>query len=422
LGRVVGFAFLGGVMGLVGSAFRLSHIFLSLLTIFVGLTMMILGIKLTELFPRINKMSITLPSGIGKMFGVHKKESDAAAPFLLGVLTFFLPCGFTQAMQLFALSTGNMMSGALIMGFFALGTVPGLLGIGGLVSFMKGQGARLFFKIAGITVILLGIFNIQNGWYVFAHTFSSTVQQNSVAITNSTVQEIRMTESAYGYSPSEFTIKQNVPVRWIITAQDVFSCASSLVVPQLGIIKQLQKGENVIEFTPTKIGNIFFSCSMGMYRGVFHVVSNGASQQKNEVALTENAVDYQAGGGCGMMQGKSRGGCGGCGGRNNNFQPTQQIPAEVTNDTQVLRAVYTAQNDLQPNNFTVKKGIPARLEIDVEDDGSGCMSTITIQNLVQKVERLQKGNTIVFDFTPDTAGSYLITCAMGVPRGKIVVQ
>jgi plastocyanin domain-containing protein len=84
--------------------------------------------------------------------------------------------------------------------------------------------------------------------------------------------------------------------------------------------------------------------------------------------------------------------------------------------------VYTAQNDLQPNNFTVKKGIPARLEIDVEDDGSGCMSTITIQNLVQKVEPLQKGNTIVFDFTPDTAGSYLITCAMGVPRGKIVVQ
>ena len=62
------------------------------------------------------------------------------------------------------------------------------------------------------------------------------------------------------------------------------------------------------------------------------------------------------------------------------------------------------------------------MEIDVQDDGSGCMSTITIQNLVQNVERLQKGNKIVFDFTPEKEGSYLITCAMGIPRGKIVVE
>ncbi|HCB52054.1 TPA: hypothetical protein DEP21_05855 [Patescibacteria group bacterium] len=58
---------------------------------------------------------------------------------MAGVLTFFLPCGFTLAMQILAISSGNFWMGGLIMGFFALGTLPGLLGIGGLLARAKGQ-------------------------------------------------------------------------------------------------------------------------------------------------------------------------------------------------------------------------------------------------------------------------------------------
>jgi len=50
------------------------------------------------------------------------------------------------------------------------------------------------------------------------------------------------------------------------------------------------------------------------------------------------------------------------------------------------------------------------------------MSTIKIQTLFESPQYLEAGKTIVMDFTPQTAGSYLITCAMNVPRGTIKVE
>jgi plastocyanin domain-containing protein len=85
------------------------------------------------------------------------------------------------------------------------------------------------------------------------------------------VQVIKMTQSASGYSPKTLRVKAGVPVRWIITSESSFTCASSIVVPSLGIRTNLQKGENVIEFTPTEKGSIPYSCSMGMYRGTILV-------------------------------------------------------------------------------------------------------------------------------------------------------
>jgi plastocyanin domain-containing protein len=34
----------------------------------------------------------------------------------------------------------------------------------------------------------------------------------------------------------------------------------------------LAPGENIVEFTPQTVGQIKFSCSMGMYTGYFNVV------------------------------------------------------------------------------------------------------------------------------------------------------
>jgi sulfite exporter TauE/SafE len=66
-------------------------------------------------------------------------------------------------MQLYAISTGSPIQGALTMGVFALGTTPGLLGVGGLTSIIKGEYSKLFFKTAGVIVVLLALFNVSNG-------------------------------------------------------------------------------------------------------------------------------------------------------------------------------------------------------------------------------------------------------------------
>ncbi len=272
IGRVLGFAILGGFIGFIGQAFRPSNNLLGFLTVLIGGVMIFFGLKLIEIFPVLRDKSITLPSGIARFFGLKKevKEYSHKGAMMAGALTFFLPCGFTQAMQLYAVSTGSFWQGTAIMGLFAIGTAPGLLGIGGLTSIFKGRKARIFFMTAGIAVILLGWVNITNG----SRLFGSRVDTKAVvtAFTDQNAQEVRMTQSRAGYSPNIFTIKKGQPVKWIINSETSLSCTAYLVVPKYGISKSLQSGENIITFTPTETGEIPFSCSMGMYRGKFIVV------------------------------------------------------------------------------------------------------------------------------------------------------
>ncbi len=270
LGRISGFAVFGGVIGLIGQAFKPSNNLLGLLTVLIGGVMIFFGLKLIEIFPALRDKNITLPSGIARLFGLKKevKEYSHKSALIMGTLTFFLPCGFTQAMQLYAVSTGSFWQGAAIMGLFALGTAPGLLGIGGLTSVFKGHKARIFFMVAGLAVIMLGWVNITNGSRLFG--FRADIKSTPTVV-DQQAQEVRMTQSRTGYSPNIFTVKKGQPVKWIINSETSLTCAAYLVMPKYGISKSLHTGENIITFTPTEVGEIPFSCSMGMYRGKFIV-------------------------------------------------------------------------------------------------------------------------------------------------------
>lgn len=158
-GRLLGFALLGGILGAVGSAIGISFTLGAILGIIASLVMIVLGLNLVGVF---EKSTITLPSGIFNFF--RKIEHQTLAPFLLGVGTFFLPCGFTQSMQIAALSSGSFVSGMLIMFAFALGTLPMLALLSfGSASFAHSKHAPLFFKSAGVVVIGLGVFALLAG-------------------------------------------------------------------------------------------------------------------------------------------------------------------------------------------------------------------------------------------------------------------
>ena len=274
LGRIVGFAALGGLIGLVGGALQPSVKVMAVLTLLVGLVMVVLGLKLIEIFPILQRVNITLPKFISKLLGVKSSEQEYShrGAFVGGIMTFFLPCGFTQAMQLYAISTGGFISGALIMSLFALGTAPGLLGVGGLASVFKGAKAKLFFATAGIAVIALGIFNISNASNTLFPGGSVTQKDVNPNAVVGTVQEVKMTQNSFGYSPNQFTVKKGSTVKWIINSTSQYTCASYITMPKMGIAQPLKSGENIIQFTPTQTGEIAFSCSMGMYRGKFLII------------------------------------------------------------------------------------------------------------------------------------------------------
>jgi sulfite exporter TauE/SafE len=163
LGRLVAFFFLGGVIGTIGSSFQLGITGTFLMTFAVAIVMFILGLNLLDVFPWAKKLQPTLPKFISNHLLGAKKINHTLTPILLGVATFFLPCGFTQSMQVYALSTGSFWSGAMTMLVFALGTLPVLAILSFSSLSIQGKAnSGIYFKTAGIIVILFALFNLIN--------------------------------------------------------------------------------------------------------------------------------------------------------------------------------------------------------------------------------------------------------------------
>lgn len=159
LGRLVSFALLGGILGMVGNFIGINFTITTILGIVASIVMIFLGLNLIGIF---EKSKIVLPSVIFKFF--RKIEHKTFTPLLVGFGTFFLPCGFTQSMQVVALSSGSFLSGSLIMFTFALGTLPVLILLSfGSSSFANSKYANLFFKSSGVVVIGLGLFALLGG-------------------------------------------------------------------------------------------------------------------------------------------------------------------------------------------------------------------------------------------------------------------
>ena len=163
VGRLGGFFILGGTVGVLGNSLHLGLTANIALGIIVALVMLILGINLLDVFHFTKRLQLTLPKIFSRHVVAGSKHDHYLAPVLVGIGTFFLPCGFTQSMQLYALSTGDFMTGALTMLVFALGTLPvlALLSFGSLnIAHKPWKG--IFFKTAGLIVIALALLNLSN--------------------------------------------------------------------------------------------------------------------------------------------------------------------------------------------------------------------------------------------------------------------
>ncbi len=166
LGRLGGFFVLGGLLGALGSVVRVGVYGSTILGIVVSVVMLVLGLQLLELTPRVH--AFTIPRGLFDRITVWSRSLGRGAPVLIGTSTFFLPCGFTQSMQVMALASGSMVQGALTMVAFALGTLPVLA----LLSFGSRDLAQskyrgVFFKVVGCLVILFALFNLHTALTVF---------------------------------------------------------------------------------------------------------------------------------------------------------------------------------------------------------------------------------------------------------------
>src|SRR3954470_24332144 len=162
-GRILSYTLLGGAIGALGSALTLSPEVNGLLTLIASGVMILLGLQMLRLLPALTRFLPTMPKSFSHFIHDLAERDANGGAFVLGAATFFLPCGFTQALQLYVLAKGSFAIGALTMLAFSLGTLPALLSLSALSSLASGNVQRHFLKFAGAAVIVLGVANIQYG-------------------------------------------------------------------------------------------------------------------------------------------------------------------------------------------------------------------------------------------------------------------
>ncbi len=276
-GRIGGFFILGGILGGVGNFFDLSITIMGWFTSIIAIVLAWLGLNILGIVPSITSTGIHMPKGTMRYWNKLKKSEHAMAPILLGIFTFFLPCGFTQSMQLFAIGSGSFFVGGITLAFFALGTAPVLLGVGVVSSRSQKKDRVVFQKVMGFIILAFAWYTLSSGLAangIVLSTESATTSENSVDIVlQDGVQIINMDVDYRGFTPRKFELKKDVPVRWIINGKQVSGCTNKIIIPEYGISKKIISGQNIVEFTPTKSGTTSFSCWMGMVRGSFVVSS-----------------------------------------------------------------------------------------------------------------------------------------------------
>lgn len=285
-GKLLIHTLLGFMLGFLGQSFSLSPITRGWIQIILGLYLLGIAGNLLDLHPIFRYFVITPPKFLSKLAKNESKNKSFFAPFLLGLTTVFIPCAVTQATEIIAIGSGSPIYGALIMFFFILGTAPTFLIFGFLLNSGAKSFQRYFPKIAATLLFILSIYTVNNGvgltgsiytlqnFYLAATTPANNVPTGGTPALRDGYQTTSISVTNSGYTPQVINLKRGIPVRLTLKTQSVRSCSRAFTIPALNIQKLLpETGETIIEFTPTELGPLAFSCSMGMYTGRFNITN-----------------------------------------------------------------------------------------------------------------------------------------------------
>ncbi|HEV8487661.1 MAG TPA: efflux RND transporter periplasmic adaptor subunit [Blastocatellia bacterium] len=82
------------------------------------------------------------------------------------------------------------------------------------------------------------------------------------------IQTARVVLSKDGYKPASITVRRDILVRLTFVRQIEETCGTEISIPEYNIKRELPLNEPVVvEFTPTRVGEIIFVCGMNMLRG-----------------------------------------------------------------------------------------------------------------------------------------------------------
>jgi len=277
--KLLAYSLLGLLLGTLGSVVQLSTTAQSIMLMLAGLFMLATALNMLNVHPIFRYFVIQPPRFLTKLLRDEAKSEDVFAPVLLGLMTVFIPCGTTQAMEVVALSSGLPLQGFLTMFVFILGTIPTFFVLGFAATQLRGKARFAFAGIAALLVLGLGLYSIDsslklaNSPFVPSRAITSIFQPPSLdraahgKVING-VQELTINVLNTAYSPNFFVAESGKPIRLLLTTNQTYGCTRSFTVPSLGIRTVLpETGQVPVEIAAQQPGTLYFTCGMGMYSG-----------------------------------------------------------------------------------------------------------------------------------------------------------
>ncbi len=157
LGRVVTYAFLGAVLGIVGEGFNVAGI-QQYLTIGVGILLIIMalfsfgGKDFASKIPFLSGFLLSIKINLGK----YLQKPGYSSRFITGILNGFLPCGMVYMALTASLAAGGVWQGAIFMALFGLGTFPFMFAVVFFGNMMSAAFRIKVLKIIPVMMIILG--------------------------------------------------------------------------------------------------------------------------------------------------------------------------------------------------------------------------------------------------------------------------
>ncbi len=163
-GRIASYCLIGAIVGFTGSiAAKNIGLPIAGLRLVAAIFVILLGLYIGQWLLWLNKVE-SLGKGLWRYLSPlakHVIPVDSAKKALgLGALWGWLPCGLVYSTLTWALASGSSLTGATIMFFFGLGTLPALIALSLGISSIKNLLVNTVFrKIMAISLITYGIYS-----------------------------------------------------------------------------------------------------------------------------------------------------------------------------------------------------------------------------------------------------------------------
>ncbi len=270
--RLIAYTILGFFLGYLGSFFQLSINARIGMQVFVVIFMIGTALNLLQIHPIFRYFVIQPPKSFARLLRDQSKSKSVFGPAILGAFTVLIPCGATQAMMAYAISTGSALQGMTTMFAFILGTTPLFYLMGYVARRAHVSGKFDFNKVAAMAIIAVAIYNLRGAANLAGLFTPKTV--NAVEAQAVERASIYFTSGGYISDPETIYAKGGTTLELSLINSDGYGCVQAFTIPKLGIQKVIPVGssEKISIPIPAMNGTIAFMCSMGMYQGTITVI------------------------------------------------------------------------------------------------------------------------------------------------------